>query len=144
MEINSSIGTRLKEEREALGMTQSDFALIAEQAGVPGATRQSLAKYEKGLAAPSAAYLAAVGLAGVDVRYVLTGDREVERGPALTNEEQLMLQYFRDASPAVRRAAMGALLGAPALTQIGGASSHHSSGTGAVHIGEVKASKGRK
>ena len=54
MEINVSIGERLKEEREVLGKTQGDFALIAEAADVPGATRQSQAKYEKGLAAPGA------------------------------------------------------------------------------------------
>ncbi len=96
MEINISIGERLKEEREALGKTQGDFASIAEMAGVPGATRQSQAKYEKGLAAPSAAYLSAMASAGVDVRYVLTGDREFEPAPALTAEEQVLLrQAFR-------------------------------------------------
>ena len=144
MEINISIGERLKEEREALGKTQGDFASIAEQAGVPGATRQSQAKYEKGLAAPSAAYLSAMASAGVDVRYVLTGDREFEPAPALSAEEQLMLQYFREAVPAVRKAALGALMGAPAITQIGGANSQHSSGDGAMMIGSINNGKKRK
>lgn len=73
MEIFSSIGSRLLEVREQLGKTQSDFAAIAAAAGVPGATRQSQAKYEKGLATPSAAYLAAIAAAGADVLYILTG-----------------------------------------------------------------------
>ncbi|MEG0920642.1 MAG: helix-turn-helix transcriptional regulator [Comamonas sp.] len=144
MEINISIGERLKEEREALGKTQGDFASIAELAGVPGATRQSQAKYEKGLAAPSAAYLSAMASAGVDVRYVLTGDREFEPAPPLTAEEQVLLQYFRKAVPAVRTAALGALMGAPAITQIGGTNSQHSSGDGAMMIGSINNGKKRK
>ena len=95
-----------------MGKTQSDFAQIAAAAGVPGATRQSQAKYEKGLASPSAAYLSAVALQGVDVRYVLTGEREVPQPLSLTTEEKTLLGYFRDASKAARGAALGALLGA--------------------------------
>lgn len=151
MEIINSIGERLLAVRENMHKTQSDFADIAASAGVPGATRQSQAKYEKGLATPSAAYLAAIAAAGADVLYILTGvstkghalialqeraaalipegmtefepikahlQREVAAmqaglaGPALTAEEQTLLSYFRKASREVRRAALGALLGA--------------------------------
>lgn len=73
MEINNSIGIRLKESRERLGKTQSEFAEIAADFGAPGVTRQSQAKYEKGLATPSAAYLAGIAATGVDVLYILTG-----------------------------------------------------------------------
>lgn len=73
MEYFVSIGERLREVRERLGKTQSDFADIAASAGVPGATRQSQAKYEKGLSSPSAAYLSAIAAAGADVLYILTG-----------------------------------------------------------------------
>ena len=73
MEIINSIGERLLAVRENMHKTQSDFAEIAASAGVPGATRQSQAKYEKGLATPSAAYLAAIAAAGADVLYILTG-----------------------------------------------------------------------
>jgi len=73
MEIFNSIAHRLLEVRESMGKTQSDFAAIAAAAGVPGATRQSQAKYEKGIAAPSAAYMAAIASAGADVLYILTG-----------------------------------------------------------------------
>ncbi len=75
MEINVYMGVRLKEIREALALSQTEFAQIAGNAGVPGATRQSQAKYEKGLATPSAAYLAAIAAAGADVLYILTGQR---------------------------------------------------------------------
>lgn len=139
MEIFISIGERLKEEREAMGKTQSDFAAIAAAAGVPGATRQSQAKYEKGLASPSAAYLSAIAAAGADVRYVLTGDRDAPTQFALSAEEQTLLTYFREASKEVRRAALGALLGAtaPGVSHVGGTHSQHSSGPGAIHIGGV-------
>ena len=144
MEIIISIGQRLKEERDALGKTQGDFASIAEAAGVPGATRQSQAKYEKGLAAPSAAYLSAIAAAGVDIRYVLTGERDYAPPPPLSAEEQVMLQYFRSAAPAVRHAALGALMGAPAISQIGGANSQHNSAEGAVMIGTINNGKKRR
>lgn len=112
MEIFISIGERLKEEREAMGKTQSDFAEIAAAAGVPGATRQSQAKYEKGLASPSAAYLSAIAMQGVDVRYVLTGEREGPPPLVLTAEEKTLLSYFQSASAEIRKAALGALIGA--------------------------------
>lgn len=90
MEINKSIGVRLRLAREALGKTQTDLADCAAAAGVPGATRQSQAKYEKGLAAPSAAYLAAMAAAGLDVQYVLIGE-------ALT---PTLLQHYQRAAQA--------------------------------------------
>ncbi|MBQ1782907.1 MAG: helix-turn-helix transcriptional regulator [Gammaproteobacteria bacterium] len=77
MERFESIGARLREERERLGKSQTDFAAIAEAAGVPGATRQSQSLYEKGKRMPDAGYLAAVAAVGVDVLYVLTGSRSV-------------------------------------------------------------------
>lgn len=86
MEILISIGERLREVREAMGMTQSEFAAIAEKAGVKGTTRQSQANYEKGKQALGVAYLAAIAAAGADVAYILTGQRATSpaRAPALT------------------------------------------------------------
>ena len=78
------------------------------------------------------------------MRYVLTGARDYVPPPPLNAEEQLMLQYFREAVPAVRKAALGALMGAPAITQIGGANSQHSSGDGAMMIGSINNGKKRK
>jgi len=114
MEIMISIGSRLREIREAMGFSQTDFALIAASAGVPGATRQSQAKYEKGQAAPSAAYLAAIAQEGADVQYVLTG---VRSSLALTPNEKLLLERFRDSSKERQDAALGALLGFGAVKE---------------------------
>lgn len=97
MEINVCIGVRLKEVREALALSQTEFAQIAEKAGVPGATRQSQAKYEKGLAMPGAAYLAAIAAAGADVLYILTGQRN--GGAATDPAEQVLLDSYRRCKP---------------------------------------------
>lgn len=100
MEINVCIGVRLKEVREALALSQTEFAQIAEKAGVPGATRQSQAKYEKGLATPGAAYLAAIAAAGADVLYILTGQRT--EGAAADPAEQVLLDSYRRCKPDAR------------------------------------------
>ncbi|MEG0149197.1 MAG: helix-turn-helix transcriptional regulator [Comamonas sp.] len=99
MEINISIGDRLREERDALGKTQSDLAALAASMGVPGATRQSQAKYEKGLASPSAAYMAAMATAGVDVLYVLTGHRDGAAAQKVDPAEQVLLDSYRRCKP---------------------------------------------
>ncbi len=102
------IGDRLSDERGRLGMSQADFARLA------GLTDRAQRLYEKGERFPDAQYLAAVAGHGVDVLYVITGQYAggAKPAPTLTPEEATMLEYFRDAPPAVRRAAIGALLGA--------------------------------
>jgi transcriptional regulator with XRE-family HTH domain len=75
MEFISCIGERLREERERLGLSQSDMAALAKDLGAKGATRQSQALYEKGEQSPSAAYIAAISTSGADVLYILTGMR---------------------------------------------------------------------
>ena len=126
---------RLKEERERLGHSQTAFAALA------GASKHAQINWEKGAASPNAAALAAWADAGLDVLYVVTGQRAggVKPAPTLTAEEETMLSYFRDASKEVRRAALGALLGAsaPSASHVGGTHSQHSSGPGAMHIGGI-------
>lgn len=102
------MGERIREERERLGLNQTDFAALA------GATRKALFNWESDAASPNAAALAVWADAGLDVLYVVTGQRAggVKPAPTLTAEEETMLGYFRDASKEVRRAALGALLGA--------------------------------
>ena len=63
------IGTRLREERDRLGMTQEGFG----QAG--GVLKRALIRYEKGERMPDATFLAAIAAAGADVLYILTGQR---------------------------------------------------------------------
>lgn len=93
---------RLKEERKRLKMNQTQFAELA------GTTKNSQLNYEKGNVCPSAAYLAAIAAAGVDVQYVLTGRRSSE--PVLTPEEKAVLAAWKNASKEVQAAALAALL----------------------------------
>lgn len=110
MEINIYIGARLKEMRESLGMSQTEFAEIAASAGVPGATRQSQAKYEKGQAAFSSAYLAAIAAAGADVLYILTGQRGAP-ATAISEGDRILLDNFH-AAPEQVQAGVKTALGA--------------------------------
>lgn len=64
-----SIGERLREERERIGLSQTALAQI----GGVGKTTQI--KYEKGASSPDSSYLSAVSDEGVDVFYVLKGQR---------------------------------------------------------------------
>ncbi len=71
-----SIGSRLRDERERLELNQSDFAVVA------GTTRKSQFNYESDARRPDADYLAAIAAAGVDVLFVLTGQRSQAVSPA--------------------------------------------------------------
>ena len=82
-------------------MNQTDFA---EKAGT---TKKSQIEYEKERLPAFATYLAAIAAAGVDVQYVLTGQRSAE--PVLTPEEKNLLAAWHRAAPAVRAAALAAL-----------------------------------
>jgi|GEM_PF-1364119 len=64
-----NLATRLKAERERLGFSQTDFAALA------GASKHSQINWEKGAAAPNATVLAAWAAHGMDVLYVVTGQR---------------------------------------------------------------------
>ena len=122
------VGERLVEERKRLAKT---VAGMAEECAV---SKQAQINFEKGRQLPGGAYLIAAARLGVDVSYVLTGQRAggVKPAPTLTAEEETMLGYFRDASKEVRRAALGALLGASAPA--GGMHMSHL-GDGNVQIG---------
>ncbi|WP_414705744.1 helix-turn-helix domain-containing protein [Pseudomonas sp.] len=65
----STIGDRLRKERERLGLNQTAFA----EAG--GVQKRAQINYEKDERHPDAGYLAAIAVAGVDVLYVLTGQQ---------------------------------------------------------------------
>lgn len=92
---------RLREERKRLKLNQTQLAALA------GTTKNSQLNYEKGNVCPNAVYLAAIAAAGVDVQYVLTGRRSSE--PVLTPEEKAVLAAWKNASKAVRAAALAAL-----------------------------------
>lgn len=67
--IADGFGTRLREERERLGMTQAQLSEVA------GVRRMAQGLYESGTRAPTVKYLAAIAGAGVDLQYALFGQR---------------------------------------------------------------------
>ena len=64
-----TFGARLKEERGRLGLTQSLFAAHG------GVVKFTQINYEKDVASPSVDYLYKLEKVGVDIGYVLTGER---------------------------------------------------------------------
>lgn len=112
-----AFGERLKAERKRLGLKSMELAQI----GNVGAVAQS--NYERGKRHPDSVYLAAIAAVGVDVQYVLTGQRSAE--PVLTPEEKAVLAAWKNASKEVQAAALAALLAGadakkPARQIIGG------------------------
>ncbi|NMQ05281.1 XRE family transcriptional regulator [Candidatus Accumulibacter phosphatis] len=93
----SSIGNRLREERERLGMSQPAMAAVC------GVTMRSQRNYEKDERLPDASYLASATKVNVDVLFVLTGQRS-PGVPSLTPEESALLDNFRHSPPAARQA----------------------------------------
>lgn len=62
----ATIGDRIREERERLGLSQADFY---------GGEKSSQIRYEKGTRSPDADYLQRVADVGADVQYIVTGRR---------------------------------------------------------------------
>jgi len=104
------IGERLKEERERLGLTQTEFAALG------GAGRKTQFNYESGERTPDAAYLAAIAEAGADVLYILTGQRNPNLDdprpapPKYTPppDEEWLMDAYRHSSSEVKAVIMGA------------------------------------
>ncbi|SMF23408.1 MULTISPECIES: helix-turn-helix transcriptional regulator [unclassified Pseudomonas] len=88
-----AIGDRLKEERSRLGVSQTDLAT----AGGVGKTTQI--NYEKGERSPDASYLSAVAEKGVDVLYVVTGERKPQSSGSLAADEALLVERYRSMTP---------------------------------------------
>ncbi len=82
------IGERLKEERERLGYTHPVFAEIA------GAKKRTLIDWEKNVSSPTAVQLSALTSIGVDVMYVLTGER-TNMEYSLNRKEEALLDNYR-------------------------------------------------
>lgn len=97
------IGERLREERLRIGVSQVDFAMYC------GASRNALLQWERGETAPNAGVLATMTNLGVDVLYVVTGQRQGESESTLAPEEKALLSAWRNSSDKGR-----ALLGAAA------------------------------
>jgi transcriptional regulator with XRE-family HTH domain len=122
METNEAIGARLRELRDAMDLTQEEFAAIAAKAGARGATRQSQRLYEKGKRLPDAAYLKAIADVGVDALYILTGQRtgNAAPAPALSEGDRILLDNFHAAPKQVQagiKTTLGAFAPAPGLAR---------------------------
>lgn len=103
---NLPIGERLSDERKRLGYNQSDFSALA------GITRKTLFGYESGERAPDALALAAWAKSGLDVLYVVTGQRQGVPAPApaqeqeapLAPDERILLDNYRHSPPEAQAA----------------------------------------
>ena len=88
METIVGIGDRLKEERERLGFSQTEFAAVA------GASKNSQYNYEKGDRSPDADYLAAIADRGVDILYVVTGERKRQAADSISDDASEFLEVY--------------------------------------------------
>lgn len=82
-------GDRLKEERERLGLSQTDFAARVSS------SKNTQYNYEKGDRSPDANYLEAAADLGVDVLYVVTGERKPQAADSITAAEAKLLECYR-------------------------------------------------
>ena len=96
---------RLREERKSLNLSQAEFGAL----GGVKANAQGL--YEKGDRSPDAAYITAIAAAGVDVLYLITGQRTPTKEEGLSAREQAVLSNYR-ALPEVDQAAVQRLTNA--------------------------------
>jgi transcriptional regulator with XRE-family HTH domain len=85
----SSIGERLKEERERLGKSQEEFGAAG------GVARNAQGRYEKDLRSPDALYLEQVARIGADVLYIITGTRSGASAKVMTPDEMSLLDFYR-------------------------------------------------
>ncbi|MFY4004711.1 helix-turn-helix domain-containing protein [Achromobacter denitrificans] len=106
---------RLREERERLGLNQTEFGLLG------GVQKRSQINYESGERVPDATYLAAMAQGGVDVMYVLTGVRSFMPPQPITPEHRALIADYDSCTSndqaALRRTAAAMALGAGAAAQ---------------------------
>lgn len=82
-----SIGERLLEERKRLGVSQEELGFVG------GVKKNAQFQYESGERVPKADYLELIAKSGVDVAYVITGQRF--ENVASNNIELLILTRMR-------------------------------------------------
>ena len=92
------LGSRLKEERKRLGLSQQDFGSIG------GVEANAQGKYESGERIPRSDYLAALGKKGIDVMYVLSGERTPIATDSLNDAERAVITHYRALSEDDREA----------------------------------------
>lgn len=96
----STYDERLKGERERVGLSQAAFAAVG------GVGRTAQVNYEKGERYPDLAYLESISKIGCDIQYIVLGEPSVA---ALTDDEMVLLEKFRNADLQLKAAAMAVL-----------------------------------
>lgn len=84
-----SIGDRIREERERLGIkNQTEFGQLG------GVERNAQSQYERNIRCPDAEYLRKIAAMGVDILYVVTGTRATHAS-VLSDDERRLLTIYR-------------------------------------------------
>ncbi len=99
--MDTSVGTRLREERERMGLTQ---AAMGEMLGM---AKHSILNYEGDKRSPDAVFMTAIAQAGADVLYILTGQRTPKA--VLSAEESALLDNYNSADEKGKAAARAVL-----------------------------------
>jgi transcriptional regulator with XRE-family HTH domain len=84
--MDTSVGSRLREERERMGLTQ---AAMGEMLGM---AKHSILNYESDKRSPDALFMTAIANAGADVLYVLTGKRQQTSPPLPAAMNQVLME----------------------------------------------------
>lgn len=121
----STIGARIAAERQRLNANQKDTATAG------GVSLRTQAAYEMGESTPNLAYMTLLASIGFDVTYIITGRRV---GATVADDEAALLNFYRVASPELRRAALAVLSSASQGSASG--SAFNASG-GDVNINQV-------
>ncbi|MEQ7920289.1 helix-turn-helix transcriptional regulator [Xanthomonas sp. WHRI 1810A] len=82
-------GSRLKEVRKRLGLSQHEFGSIG------GVEANAQGKYESGDRIPRSDYLAALNKKGIDVLYILSGKRMPMATESLSDAERRIISHYR-------------------------------------------------
>ncbi|MBV4452104.1 MULTISPECIES: helix-turn-helix domain-containing protein [Pseudomonas] len=93
MLIADGVGDRLREERERLGLNQTDFGMLL------GVSRGTQKNYELGANSLDLRYVSALTEHKVDAAYVLSGHRSPSPGQGLAPEEAELVEQFRRLPP---------------------------------------------
>lgn len=83
------VGTRLREERKILNLTQHEFAALG------GVESNAQAHYESGTRQPRASYLIGIAGGGADILYVLLGVRTPMQESSLSQCEAKVIKHYR-------------------------------------------------
>lgn len=109
-ELICTIGSRLRDERSRLGLSQTALGEIV------GASKRTVIDWEKGATSPTSAQLADLAEIGLDPLYVLVGQRSVARAGlaqeqiAMFNEVIDTFWALSDDSRAIALTMLGGLL----------------------------------